>query len=239
MWEGRFWEKIDVGNIDTCWKWKAGRMGKYGNFWRDGKSNRAHKIAFELSEGKLANKERIKQLCGDYLCCNPFHMMKEAEYDNRKNFHGKYKKASEDECWEWQAGKDKNGYGKMQYFTHIDEKRKKVHGRAHRIAYCLDKGINEVPDEGYVLHHCDNPSCVNPKHLYLGDNTQNVNDRVNRQRGYEPKGELHHYAKMTEEDVKMIRKSKMRNCDLARMFNVTDSCIFSIRSGRTWKHVSV
>lgn len=68
----------------------------------------------------------------------------------------------------------KNGYGQKKY-------RGKVVA-AHRLAYALDAGLDVFMMGGSVLHSCDNPLCVNPKHLRLGTHTQNMQDRAERDR---------------------------------------------------------
>ena len=77
-------------------------------------------------------------------------------------------------CWEWQGGKD-HGYGVVSLGS-------RTAGRmpAHRMAWELVKG--PIPEGKHVLHHCDNPPCVNPAHLYLGTDVENARDRVERGR---------------------------------------------------------
>jgi len=77
----------------------------------------------------------------------------------------------ETECWEWDLSKFK-GYGKIKY------KRKSYY--AHRISWETFRG--KIPKEKYVLHHCDNPKCINPNHLYIGTHQDNMDDKVRRGR---------------------------------------------------------
>ena len=80
-------------------------------------------------------------------------------------------------CWEWIASKDRDGYGNFNYPTSTSSVK-----RAHRASY--DYFYGGIPQGEQVLHNCDNPSCVNPTHLYLGSNQQNVNDREDRNRNH-------------------------------------------------------
>ena len=75
-------------------------------------------------------------------------------------------------CWLWQGGIEKNGYGRI-----------KIKGRkvgVHRLSYELHQG--PIVDGLFVLHRCDTPPCVNPEHLYLGTQKQNIRDCVSRER---------------------------------------------------------
>jgi len=76
-------------------------------------------------------------------------------------------------CWEWQGATNEKGYGKF-----------KLNGavmRTNRVAWILANGM--IGGALHVLHHCDNPTCCNPKHLFLGTNQDNVNDREQKGRG--------------------------------------------------------
>ena len=80
-------------------------------------------------------------------------------------------------CWEWIASTDRDGYGNFNYPTSTSTIK-----RAHRASY--DYFYGGIPEGMQVLHKCDNPPCVNPTHLYLGSNQQNVNDREDRNRNH-------------------------------------------------------
>lgn len=86
-------------------------------------------------------------------------------------------------CWLWQGLVDQDGYGKFQYPTDNGQ----VHIRAHRWAY--QHFIGSIPTGLHVLHICDTPSCVNPNHLWLGTNQDNVDDRQVKGRGVKVWGE--------------------------------------------------
>lgn len=85
--------------------------------------------------------------------------------------HAFYKKT--DSCWEWLGTKDRDGYGKIWH--------KKKQMRAHRVMFEICVGY-ELESTEFICHKCDNPSCVRPTHLYLGDATLNNRDSVKRKR---------------------------------------------------------
>lgn len=95
-----------------------------------------------------------------------------------------------------------------------------------------------------VCHHCDNPGCVNPMHLFLGTPADNMNDKVAKGRawngGGKYRGTRHWSNKLTEDQVRSIRLESAaggRDCDLGRKYGVRDTTIRSIRIGRIWKSI--
>lgn len=134
-----------------------------------------------------------------------------------------------DSCWPWKGYFNDRGYGMLK----IDGK----NVYAHRLSWALLKGpIKEC--DGYhgtcVCHKCDNPSCVNPDHLFLGTHSENMGDKAAK--GRAKKGSGHPSAKLTEYDVMMIRgKPYIRG--LARKYSVSRELICQIRKGESWKHV--
>lgn len=86
-----------------------------------------------------------------------------------ERFWAKVDKKGEDECWEWKAGKYKFGYGEFSYNGKPES--------SHRISYILTHG--SIPEGLFVLHRCNNPLCVNPRHLYIGTQFDNMKQKVN------------------------------------------------------------
>lgn len=99
-------------------------------------------------------------------------------------------------CLEWQGAKNRSGYGVINCG---DRTR-----LAHRVAYRLYVG--PVPDGMQVCHSCDNPSCVNPDHLWAGTNMDNVKDRD--QKGRQPKGMNHGKVKFPTEVIEAVRAER-------------------------------
>lgn len=140
-------------------------------------------------------------------------------------------------CWNWVAGKDDAGYGQVW----IDEKRRRA--RAPRVAWFLT--TQEWPSK-WVLHTCDNPSCVRPLHLFLGTNLDNVKDRVQKGRSavnINPQpGEKNGNSKLSTEQVLSIRSRYTKGEKqvlLAKEFHVTQALISQITRRTAWKCLGV
>lgn len=150
------------------------------------------------------------------------------------------KSGGNDACWIWTGDRTERGYGAISW--------KGKASRSHRISWLLTHG--EIPDGLLVLHDCpdgDNPSCVNPSHLWLGTNADNVRDSVHKKRWFchqHPeqirKGEQVHSAKLADPDIPRIRQllaeGKTIN-EISALYRVGASTIQDINKGRTWKHV--
>lgn len=141
----------------------------------------------------------------------------------------------DNDCWEWQAGRSKKGYG--NFYISLGHSRDK-HCLAHRMAWILTYG--EIPDGLQVLHKCDNPPCVNPNHLFLGTNDDNVQDKIQKGRMITLRGEESPSSKLTEKEVRQIRRlrnSGFSYAELGRNFNVDISTARYICIRKLWKHI--
>lgn len=139
-----------------------------------------------------------------------------------------------DGCWLWTASKTKNGYG---FFSWGGCRRI----MAHRAAYKLFVG--EVEDNLVVCHTCDNPSCVNPGHLFKATQKENIQDMFNkgREAGFESRshpGESHPRAKLSNDQVVEIFKSDLKYSILACEYNVSVSAISAIKNKQNYPSIT-
>lgn len=139
-------------------------------------------------------------------------------------------------CWEW-TGSKRNGYGRMIIGSRKDGTRKSM--SAHRVSYELEYG--EIPDGMEVCHKCDNPSCVNPKHLFLGTRQDNIDDRERKGRNITFIGEEQPRAKLTKKSVKDARWERAYKGTsfqaLANRYGVSKKTMQNAINGVTWKCV--
>lgn len=144
-----------------------------------------------------------------------------------KNFWGKVHKTKS--CWLWTGYCCSKGYGRFGF-------RKKGWG-AHRVSWVLHKG--EIPEGAGVLHRCDNPGCVNPKHLFLGTPKDNAVDRDQKGRLKVRRGEAHGSSKLTERQVLAMQKLRPHTTykQIAKAFKTPWQTVYDALSGKNWKHL--
>jgi hypothetical protein len=135
---------------------------------------------------------------------------------------------AENGCIEWTGSANGKGYGMMVYKGHIRA--------AHRISWMEHFG--DIPGNMLVCHRCDNPKCINPMHLFLGTNQDNMNDMKRKGRQYTPKGEDHARSKLTWDAVRDIRTSSDSAMMLAKRYGVSDMTIYYVKTGKGWKEPS-
>jgi len=145
-----------------------------------------------------------------------------------ERFWSYVKKASK--CWLWMGGCSGKGYG---YFR-AGEKLLS----AHRFSWMIEHG--EIPEGLKILHHCDNPPCVNPACLFLG--TTKDNDIDMRSKGRQPdlRGERNGNARFTEREVLRIRELAFNGLDTAEVAEYLDlnwMTVYKIITRRRWSHI--
>jgi hypothetical protein len=106
---------------------------------------------------------------------------------------------------------------------------------AHRVAWINHYG--DIPDGLCVCHKCDTPACVNPSHLFLGTQGENINDSASKGRLFVPRGETNGSAKLTEKDVLSIRADNRIQKEIAADHGVSPSIVGHIKTRRRWGHI--
>lgn len=135
--------------------------------------------------------------------------------------------AEPDACWVWSKYTNKQGYGQLTFHA--------TQHFVHRVAWELHNG--PVPEGLYVLHHCDNPPCCNPSHLWLGTLRDNNYDCKSKGRRVDTHGSDRYNAKLTEQFVRQIRVSSYSERALAKKYHVGRITIRSVKGRLRWAHV--
>jgi hypothetical protein len=146
----------------------------------------------------------------------------------KERFYSKFNVNEDNGCWEWIANKLPKGYGRFK-----ENDTSKV---AHRVSY--EMHIGHIKEGMIICHHCDNPPCVNPFHLFMGTHKDNVIDK--KSKGRDIIGEKNGRSKLTEKDIPVIRRllaSKIRQVDIAKQFGLANRTISAINTGHTWTHI--
>ena len=165
---------------------------------------------------------------GRVTCSRPCLVKRRGTYEDR--FWARVKKGRK--CWEWQGRCENDGYARIK---------RKGGGKqvfVHRLSWELANG--SIPIGLSVLHKCDNRKCVRPSHLFLGTNTDNMQDMLKKGRANKARGERHGNAKLVEGDVRRIRKlygagTTLR--EIAVEYGVTEMSVSRIVRRLRWAHV--
>jgi hypothetical protein len=131
-----------------------------------------------------------------------------------------YSKPGKNGCRVWTGYIDCVGYGRLQF--------EGFYQKSHRIAWRLANNA-AIPKGMKVLHRCDNRTCINPDHLFLGTQAENMTDMILKGRNY---------SKITPDQVRQIMKTSGTNAEIGRKFGLATSGIWRIKNGRGWRHIT-
>ena len=239
----RFWAKVDKRGDDECWEWTASLKHGYGQFDTGLRGITAHKMSWILLYGDVPSGMRVSQSCRNRLCVNPRHLML-VDCSVVGRFWSKVNKRGPDDCWEWVASRNSQGYGQFSIGG-------RKFARAHRFSWELHNG--PIAGGLFVCHQCDNPSCVNPSHLFLGTNNDNIQDAVKKgriasgdrsgarthpERMNHAHGEAHQNAKLTEKQVIMILRDNRLHREIAAEYGVSRGLVSMIKRGIAWTYIA-
>lgn len=140
-------------------------------------------------------------------------------------------KRREDGCWIWAGGVDLDGYGAFK-----GEAAGQQFLRAHRWSWAHHNN-KRVPPGAHICHTCDNPRCVNPEHLFLGDPLANMRDKVAKGRLRVADGEKNGHAKLTEAQARAILADPRPHAAIAADYGVKSSTVGSIKQRVSWQHI--
>lgn len=184
------------------------------------------KAIFDFADKPYNGK--IDRTCGNKRCINPDHLVSLAIEDR---FWSNINIGNPYDCWEWKSMEGTGEYAQ----THYNGKNVPCHRKAYELFY-----EKKIPDGMCICHHCDNPPCCNPYHLFLGTVQDNVDDREAKGRNKMPhsKGEDHGHHKLTEDSVRQIRSlyatGKHSYRSLGDIYGVSFGQIRHIIKGRDW-----
>jgi len=189
------------------------------------------RICKQCGKEFMVRESIVKRGYGKFCSCKCFFKYRDKTPEIR--FWAKVKKTNN--CWEWQGCKNNKGYGMFRVNNE--------HKYAHRFSYEIHKG--EIPQGKFVCHHCDNPSCINPDHLFCGTNSDNIQDSVKKGRFHliGRKGSQNVSSKLNEKQVKEIKKHFINKKEtyrkIAKRYGVEQTTIGLIIRGKTWVHVQI
>ncbi len=228
----KFWDNVEKSTDENgCWNWKGRCHGRDMNIPILNANNStyyARRISLLICGRELREGYRVQVTCGDFVCVSPLHLIA-VEGDR---FWAKVNKLGDDDCWEWTAHTNTNGYGQFSSQTFGKQPNILSHVYSWKLHY------GSPPPVGMcVCHTCDNRICINPSHLFLGTKKDNTQDMMNKNR--HARGHDNNQSNLTDQDIINIRNSYPGKTykELGKLYEVAGSTIGSIVRRETWTHI--
>lgn len=209
---------------NNCWIWVGAVSGNNALITINGSTKSVKRILF-INKYPFADlRGNLKSSCDNKRCINPDHVITKEQW-----FSSLIKENPISGCHEWQ-GMKKGGYG---YF-YINGREKAV----HRMQYEKFKG--EIPKGFNVCHSCDNPPCVNPDHLWIGTQKDNVHDMIAKKRDHKAFGTRSKNSKINTDQALQIKLLYSQGESIKTIhlkLNISYKIVQHICNGATWKHI--
>jgi len=194
---------------------------------------KSFEVKRKKQKGRFCSRECTRKLLRKGQLKKHFEYLKEETNEQKllwlKEHYEKFAIKNEEGCWGW------NGCI-MQGYANFHHRGKIM--KAHRASWIIHNG--EIPNGMFVLHKCDTRNCSNPKHLFLGDQTDNMRDMAFKGRTGVLLGESNPASVLTNEkviEIKNLLKMGVNMNRIATDFKVNKNTIASIKYGKTWKTV--
>ncbi len=212
-----------------CWNWRSNTARP--TFWFGAVYLKTARAAWELYRGRIPNGKVVWQKCENRKCVNPKHLVlgSLSERPNRhirERFDAKWEVDGLTGCWNWTAAMK----GSPPHECGAFMCRPVGQLCAPRVAWELYVG--PIPKGLEVLHECDNRKCVNPDHLFLGTQKDNMQDQVAK--GRSRYGERHPMHKLSIHTVREIRDSEGTLRGIAAKFGICSAQVYRIRNRQQW-----
>lgn len=211
-------------NNDGCWIWVGCTSGRNAVITISGKTKSVKRLLLSNKYPSSDLTGYLKSSCGNIKCLNPDHVITKQQW-----FNSLIKENTDTGCLEWQGFK-KGGYG---YF-YVNGREKAV----HRMQYEKFKGL--IPKGYNVCHSCDNPPCVNPDHLWVGTQQENIKDMISKGRDLKAIGPRNKNSKISSHqarEVKLLYSQGHTIKNIHLKLGLTYKTVQHICNGTTWKHV--
>lgn len=212
-----------------CWEYTGYTQNGYG-YTSHGKKKMlaVHRCSYEFHIGIIPDNMNVSHSCDNRACINPKHLILLIKTHPLTEILSRYE-IDKNGCWNYTGYKDKNGYPKCSNRGVSDK-------LVHRISF--EFYVSKLEEGLFVCHKCDNPSCINPNHLFAGTQQDNMDDMIKKGRGLF--GSKHQNSTLNEKDVLVIRKMRLKGekiKHIASEFKVSRSTVYDVVNKRCWSHV--
>jgi hypothetical protein len=214
----RFWSYVSIRGVDDCWEWKVNlRPFQYARFKTGNEGYRSHRIAYFLGYGADPKELFVCHKCDNPRCCNPNHLFLGTPKDNTQDM----------------VSKKRHNVGESKYFAKLTDKDIKDIRESIEFGNVICRRYKVSKS---VINNIRNRKAWN--HLPVTKTEHSASDtRKQLTRTTQCCGSKHYEAKLTEAQVKQIRRAKGTHRGIAKKFGISHTNVRNIKIRKTWKHL--